>query len=876
MNFEDEEEWDLELLDKLVQSEEQAIAARRSVSATPLPCLPSPARPPPLSHTLRRGAPQTPCKQDDRRPSVFELQQRLFQAEQELSELRQNGRQNTTAVTSSVGEELRRLQAEVLFKDQEILEAKRACTEKSEQLKRITTENEELRKQFEEVKRAKRQGKFNVETREKTGKESAPRILAVNNVDVSESQKSTDQDLWYPPWTPTVPLQDGSMSKNSSPQDVQIQCQTLRREDSTSVMELKTRVLHNGCTSSFDKETKDCSNQLQEAKTFKIPTSLGNVQGETVNERSWEPLFLRNLVNIWCPRNIQEASKGIVLKLLALCETDVEILSSAMSGGADIGKQLRDGQSSCEAFSSDLKKSTSNLYISSVEGSSAAMKTNSFPSILVKVANGLVSSWSLFLALLELSEAENVLVAESALRVLHCMLMQDEGCHEHLFGRKILSPQPEKELLKAAGLQVVSKENSCRLFEGLNGDCSSANVLKRYFFSPRIIWHNKLVPQCHHNGQGVSLQENACPQINNIHEGVSRGNRNEGSMIGRIFKGALGKAVKGCSEAIGVTAVSILVTLVTNTEPYSGREHFGFILFDGSLASLLRISASLDVRLQAVRICHSLLHCRPVLARFLNFQEQQSNQNVAAPASKQSSELMQEIDCDGRSAEENVFLQNGEDVSAQSETARAFCSAEERSCFEVLERLIFCISYAGFSSQAYSLRRNALRILTYIATSGQRGAAFLLAKDTAPLKAVGVKKTGDSSKENMSAAFMPAGSLPVHLIALLDQELKLEEEDGCHPMTTEQTEEREYVLCETLTLVCRLASHSTQSSKTVGILTSDRNIARLSISVINRLMSRDVLSETQRLQGRSLASPVNVIELCRGLRRRILSSISNL
>ncbi|MCO5609509.1 hypothetical protein L7F22_063737 [Adiantum nelumboides] len=157
MNFEDEEEWDLELLDKLVQSEEQAIAARRAASSTPLPCSSSLTHPPPLSHTLRRGAPQPSSKQDDHHSSsVFDLQQRLLQAEQELSELRQKALQNTVVATSTIDEELRRLQAEVLFKDQAILEAKRACTEKSELLKRISIENELLREQFEEVKRAKR------------------------------------------------------------------------------------------------------------------------------------------------------------------------------------------------------------------------------------------------------------------------------------------------------------------------------------------------------------------------------------------------------------------------------------------------------------------------------------------------------------------------------------------------------------------------------------------------------------------------------------------------------------------------------------------------------------------------------------------------
>ncbi|MCO5609508.1 hypothetical protein L7F22_063736 [Adiantum nelumboides] len=634
---------------------------------------------------------------------------------------------------------------------------------------------------------------LNVETWEKAGKESARRFAKVSTTDVSESQKQTDQDLWYPPWTPTVPLRDGSRSKNSSPQDVQIS----GREDPTFVRELKTRVLHNGCTSSNEGEFKTCGNQSQQGKTFKTPTVCGNAQGkmdctrETVTDKSWEHLFSMNLLNIWCPRNMKEASKGIVLKLLAACEADMQILSSVMIGGADISKQLRDGQSTCEASSSEAKKNNSNLH-SSVEGSSAAMKTNSFASILVKVANGLVPSWSLFLAVLELSEVEHVHVSESALRVLNCMLTQDEGCHEYLFGRKVSTPQPEKELLKAAGLRPFSKGSACRPFQGLNGDSFPSDMLERYFSSPRISWYNKDFPQCQPDGQGMSPQENFCPPIKeekNNFEGVSLGSRNQGAMMGRLFKGALGKAVKSRSEAIGVTAVSILVTLATNTEPYCGREYFGFTLFDGSLASLLRLSASLDVRLQAVRLVHSLLHCPSLLKRFLDIHKQ-SDQNTAAPDSKQSNELNEELIFIKRSADKNVFLQNGEDISAQFELARALCHAEEKRSFEVLEGLTICISFDGLSSQAYSLRHNALRVLTFIAMSGQKGAAFLLAKDTALLKAEGVKRAGDNITEKSASAFTSTGCLPVHLIALLDQELKREEENRCHSMTTEQTEDR--------------------------------------------------------------------------------------
>ncbi|KAH7287327.1 hypothetical protein KP509_32G050100 [Ceratopteris richardii] len=201
MNFEDDEEWDLDLLDKLVQSEEQAIAARRGVSSTPIPFSSLPPHPPPLSHSLRLVVSQPPEKQDD--STVFDLQQRLRQAELELSELQRKAQQNTAAASSATVE------------DQEILQVKRTCVEKSEQLKRLNTENEELRKHLEEIKRFKWEEGSNTGVVRKDCKESETRNLKSS---LAENQIA-NQDLWYPPWAPTVSTADGSKSKSASPQD---------------------------------------------------------------------------------------------------------------------------------------------------------------------------------------------------------------------------------------------------------------------------------------------------------------------------------------------------------------------------------------------------------------------------------------------------------------------------------------------------------------------------------------------------------------------------------------------------------------------------------------------------------------------------------
>ena len=88
--------------------------------------------------------------------------------------------------------------------------------------------------------------------------------------------------------------------------------------------------------------------------------------------------------------------------------------------------------------------------------------------------------------------------------------------------------------------------------------------------------------------------------------------------------------------------------------------------------------------------------------------------------------------------------------------------------------------------QAYSLQRNVLRVLTFIATSGKQGALFLFSKN--------VDFVVDQSKENntskkSSSSVVPC-SLPIQLMSLLDEQLKAEEEERCSSVKVPEMEER--------------------------------------------------------------------------------------
>ncbi|KAH7287325.1 hypothetical protein KP509_32G050000 [Ceratopteris richardii] len=577
---------------------------------------------------------------------------------------------------------------------------------------------------------------------------------------------------------------------------------------------------------------------------------------------------------------MKEESKGVVPKLLSVCEDDIQILLS-MDTSADEKQHIRNNMRSLNEPSKHANEPAMRISTAASRGCSNVLAPCKLRSILGQVANGLISSWSLFLTILELSEGENVEVSESALRVLLCLITRDEGCQNRLFRRNTSALQPR--VLKAVASGHFSKNNALLPasvpFEGLSCDLSVNAVLNKYFPSSRISWYNEASPQCQDNAQEVSGQDNLKLQINK--ESCEEASRNHISsdkstqfaLMRRIFEGALNKAVKGYNRTISITAVSILIVIVANSEPMSSREDFGFALFDGSIASLLKVSVALEVRSQAVRLVHSLLHCPAVLSRLLKVKDVYDEQE--SEVSRPVEEVMQGTDINARIAEEEVAVQHGDEITGLCQTERNVNCSGENSRYDVLEGLISSLANAGFTTQAYTLKRHVLRVLTYITISDHRGAAFLLEKQFV-VNPTGISlKNPDKSKEEKFPAIMQTGSLPMHLIGFIDEELKIE---GLreNSVAFEPNEERECVLCEMLTLLCRFASHSTESLRTIRLLSTDKNIARISISVINRVMNRSFLSVRPKFQGQQVTSSVDIIELCRGLRRRILSNLSDM
>jgi hypothetical protein len=227
---------------------------------------------------------------------------------------------------------------------------------------------------------------------------------------------------------------------------------------------------------------------------------------------------------------------------------------------------------------------------------------------------------------------------------------------------------------------------------------------------------------------------------------------------------------------------------------------------------------------------------------------------------------------------------------------------------QVLQGLVACLHYSGNSLQDYALRRNVVRVLAFLAATGDTGIAILMedysnqTESDTPRVPQDNNQTGDGMANPQSEIlFDDSGRLqarggnsetrvpgtlscgdgtdvvtipkarqgmvvkerenhcnvPEGLVRLLGMELNAEDDDrktaegeraGC-------AEERECLLQEVLTLLCTLLSNSLHSSTALNLLTVNEESTRLSFTVMNRLISRG--------QKRSL----DMVELAMDLRK---------
>ncbi|KAK1327249.1 hypothetical protein QJS10_CPA01g02977 [Acorus calamus] len=257
-------------------------------------------------------------------------------------------------------------------------------------------------------------------------------------------------------------------------------------------------------------------------------------------------------------------------------------------------------------------------------------------------------------------------------------------------------------------------------------------------------------------------------------------------------------------ECIRVEAISVMNLILMKTKFSSEREMFGVMALFESISRLLRKEVGSRVQEQAVHLLFLLLNCPKLLVKFCIRDEDN--------------------------------MEDGEVDRAQKDT-----STFQGVFSGILEGLAECVICAGNGIQEMKLRRRAVIILAFIASSGKSGFEFFLSSRT------------------------PQG---VNFLELVIRALAMETETETSGLAETQDicKERHLFMREVLILLNRLASNPIYATAVLGALTSSKATLGLTIDVMKRMSRKgrfyDGLKEPQESE---------LVDLAHSFITRILS-----
>ncbi|XP_022736632.1 uncharacterized protein LOC111289660 isoform X2 [Durio zibethinus] len=263
-------------------------------------------------------------------------------------------------------------------------------------------------------------------------------------------------------------------------------------------------------------------------------------------------------------------------------------------------------------------------------------------------------------------------------------------------------------------------------------------------------------------------------------------------------------AVKSSEECVRLEAVSIMNVILMRSDAYTEREKFGLIQVFVSISQLLKKEAGLLVRKGAVHTLYLLLNCPKLVVTF----------------------------CSGCTMAESADAANDEENTA------AF-----QGFTMILEGLAGCIACCGTSLQALELRKNAITLLAFVASSGKSGFEILV-----------------NHKLAREANFLTL------ILQLLVSEIDLE--SAVCTESDETFRARTLLIREVLILLNRVVSNPAHSATVLRLLTNSRDMVSLTLDVANRLSRK----EQKLRQSDSITKQIReseIVELGRIFKRRV-------
>lgn len=245
---------------------------------------------------------------------------------------------------------------------------------------------------------------------------------------------------------------------------------------------------------------------------------------------------------------------------------------------------------------------------------------------------------------------------------------------------------------------------------------------------------------------------------------------------GSVFELMHQIAMKNIEECVRVEAVAIMNMILMRSNAYLDREKFARFLAFESISHLLRKGSGLSVQKHAVRLLYLLLNCPKVMAMFCSFCEE-------------------EAECSGAA-----------NIDAKNASSQGFSV--------IMEGLEDCVACGGNGTQELKLRRSAVTLLAFLASSGKPGFEILLGKRLP-------KRT----------------SFLAMILKMVVSEMDTEEVNSSVP--PEIFRERTLLIREALILLNRLVSNPQYSAPVLRILTNSRDMACLTVDIANRLSCSD-------------------------------------
>ncbi|KAI3890644.1 hypothetical protein MKW92_014170 [Papaver armeniacum] len=262
-------------------------------------------------------------------------------------------------------------------------------------------------------------------------------------------------------------------------------------------------------------------------------------------------------------------------------------------------------------------------------------------------------------------------------------------------------------------------------------------------------------------------------------------------------------ASRNREEQIQVVAVSVMNLILMRSNPCLERERFGQKLLFEIVPKLLHKEVGMPVQKQALRLLFLLLNCPKLLMIF------------------------------------SAGIKDGMENECESYAGLS----------SILKGLADCVQCKDNGLEALRLRRHAIVVLAFIASSGNSGFEVL---------------------------FNPEISKRINFLGMIVQALAAEVDAEATELAgaAEICKERTSLVRESLILLNRLASSTIYSATVLGILTSSRDMASLTTDVANRISKRGRMSSISAVMNTTkLDAEIN--DLARVFRSRVYSYLGN-